>query len=87
MEKDNITEKLKVLELEAMNLKIDFNSYNIKLKIAYEYETELLRRLENARSNTKLLQENVFQTSSKLADTFQKMKNELDIYTGNFLKL
>lgn len=55
-----------------------------KLEIAYQYETELLQRLEKARQNTKALQSNLFSICNQITQRFDKMKNILDVFTGNF---
>lgn len=81
---NKVTEVLKELEVQAYDLKTDFNSLKYKLEIAYKYEEELLVRLESARKKTKEIQINLFDTSNKISDVFQKMKNQLDIFTGNF---
>lgn len=84
MDANKVTEVLKELEVHAYDLKTDFNSLKYKLEIAYKYEEELLVRLESARKKTKEIQINLFDTSNKISDVFQKMKNQLDIFTGNF---
>ena len=83
-QKHELTEKLKVLENEIHDLRVDFSSLNSKLNTAYDYETELLQRLENARKKTKELQIELFKKSGEISEKYNAMKSIFDIFTGKF---
>ena len=84
--KHELTEKLKVIETEIYDSKIDLRSLNLKLENAYKYEDELLQRMEFARKQTKEIRENFFIKSVELSEKYEKMKNIFDVFTGNFYK-
>lgn len=87
MEKKNdLTEKLKVLENEIYDLRVDFSGLNRKLNTAYDYETELLQRLETARKKTKEIQVELFKKLGEISEKYDSMKNIFDVFTGNFLR-
>ena len=79
-----LTEKLKVIEKEIYQAKIDLNAINKKLEYAYQYETDLLQRLESARKQTATFRNEVFQKHTEISKNFDLMAKELEIYTGNF---
>lgn len=87
MEKQhNLTEKLKVLETEIYNAKIDLKGINNKLNNAYAYEDELVTRQNFAKKQTEEMRKEFFQKSSEISEMHNKMKNIFDVFTGNFYK-
>ena len=85
-QKHELTEKLKVIETEIYDAKIDLNSINSKLENAYKYEDELLQRLNFARSQTEKLRNDFLKKSTEISQKYEKMKQVFDIFTGNFYK-
>ena len=85
MNKHELTEKLKVIETEIYNDKVDLNSINVKLENAYKYEEELLKRLDFARKQTEDLRNQFFIKSTSIIKKFNQMKSDLDIWTGFIL--
>lgn len=83
-DKSKLTEDLKVLETEVYNLKIDQKSIQAKLKISYDYETNLLERLEKCRKDRILLIDELNEKQKTISAVFKKMKSILNIFTGNF---
>lgn len=83
-DKHELTEKLKVIETEIHNDKFDLRCINSKLEIAYKYEEELLVRMDNARKKTEELRKQFFAKSSELSSKFDKMKEMVNIFTGNW---
>jgi hypothetical protein len=79
-----LTEKLKVIETEIHDNKIDLNSISAKLDIAYKYEDDLIQRLQSARENTTKLRNDFFKTAGEISEQYDKIKNIVDIFTGNF---
>lgn len=87
MEKDNkheLTEKLKVIETDIHDKRVDLRGIGYKLDTAYKYEDELLQRLEAARKRTRELREDFFKKSGEISEQYDKMKHIFDIFTGNF---
>lgn len=82
--KHELTEKLKLLELEIYADKIDLESINRKLKAAYEYEEALIQRLNHAKKQTDCLRSFFFQKSSNISVKYDKVKDIVDVFTGNF---
>ena len=82
--KHQLTEKLKVIETEIYNDKIDLRGINSKLEIAYNYEEELLQRLSYARKQTEELRKQFFIKTGEVSTKYDKMKNIFDVFTGNF---
>ena len=58
--KHELTEKLKVIETEIYNDKIDLRGINSKLEIAYKYEEELIERMNYAKKQTEELRKQFF---------------------------
>lgn len=79
-----LTEKLKVIECFIHNHRIDLNTIQLKLNAAYQYETNLLERLETARNKTKELQEQFYTKSGEISQLYDQMKAIFDVWTGNF---
>src|SRR5574343_444852 len=84
--KHELTEKLKVIETEIYDAKIDLRSLNSKLENAYKYEEELLQRIEFARKQTKEIRESFFIKAGEISDKYENMKIIFDVFTGNFYK-
>jgi hypothetical protein len=84
--KHELTEKLKVLETEIYNAKIDLKSINSKLEIAYQYEEDLVQRQVSAKKKTEELRKLFFEKSGEISEMYNKMKNIFDVFTGNFYK-
>lgn len=84
--KHEMTEKLKVIETEIYNDKIDLRSINSKLETSYKYQDELLQRMEWAKKQTEDLRQQYFQKSTEISKKFDKMKDIMDVFTGNFYK-
>jgi len=59
-EEHKLTEKLKVLETEIYNAKIDLKGINSKLGIAYDYEDELVSRQNFAKKRTEEMRKEFF---------------------------
>lgn len=79
-----LTEKLKVIETEIHNDKIDLRSINSKLETSYQYQDELIQRMEWAKKQTEELRKQYFQKSTEMSQKFDKMKSIMDVFTGNF---
>jgi hypothetical protein len=79
-----LTEKLKVIETDVYNDKIDLSSISRKLDIAYKYEDELIQRQIAARENTTKLRNDFFKKCGEISEKYDKIKNIVDIFTGNF---
>ena len=84
--KHELTEKLKVIETDINNGKLDLRSIQYKLDVAYKYEDDLALRMQAARTRTSELQKQYFEKSSEISEHFRKMKSIFDIFTGNFYK-
>lgn len=82
--KHELTEKLKVIECDIHDHRIDLKSIQAKLNTAYEYEDALLVRLETARKKTKELQQQFYEKSGVISQLYDKMKSIFDVFTGNF---
>ena len=85
-DKHELTEKLKVLETEIHEAKIDLKSIKQKLEIAYKYEEELRQRQSFAKEKTDELKTDFFKKSGEISDMYKKMKDIFDVFTGNFYK-
>lgn len=84
--KNELTEKLKVIENEIYNDKIDLRGINSKLEIAYKYEEELIERMNYAKKQTDELRKQFFIKACEISTKYYKMKNIFDVFTGNFYK-
>jgi predicted nucleic acid-binding Zn-ribbon protein len=84
--KHELTEKLKVVELEINNLKSDLRSISYKLEIANKYEDDLNIRMHEAKVKTAALRIEFFEMSSKISEKFNVMKSIFNVFTGNFFK-
>lgn len=84
--KHELTEKLKVIETEIYNDKIDLYGISSKLEIAYKYEEELTERMKYAKKQTEELKKQFFIKSSEISTKYDKMKKIFDVFTGNFYK-
>ena len=84
--KHELTEKLKVIETEIYNDKIDLRGINSKLEIAYKYEEELIERMNYAKKQTEELRKQFFIKASEISSKYDKMKGIFDVFTGNFYK-
>jgi len=85
MEKEHeLTEKLKKLETDIWNAKLDLKAINSKLENAYAYEDELVSRQNFAKKQTEELRKEFFQKSNEISSMYNDMKNIFDIYTGNY---
>ncbi len=82
--KNTLTEKLKVLETEVKDKKAESKMIQVKLNISYEYETELLERLEKCKQNRMALTLESNKKNKEILELFDKMKKVLDVFTGNF---
>lgn len=82
--KSELTEQLKELETNVNNLKADSRAIRSKLNISYDYETNLLERLEKCRKDRVLLDKELIEVNKKISTNFKKMKSVLDVFTGNF---
>lgn len=83
-DKHELTDKLKKIETVIYDKKVDLSSINSKLKNAYDYEEELNKRLLWAKENTDKLRLEFLQKSKEVSDEYKKMKDILDVFTGNF---
>lgn len=84
--KHELTEQLKAIENAIYNDKVDLRGISLKLESAYEYEEELIQRLDFARKQTKELRKQFFIKSGFISEKYEKMKNIVDVFTGNFYK-
>lgn len=84
--KHELTEQLKIIETEIYNDKVDLRSINLKLEASYKYQDELLERMEWAKKQTEEHRRHFFEKSSEIAKKFDRMKNILDVFTGNFYR-
>lgn len=84
--KHELTEKLKVIETEIHDSKVDLRGIGYKLDTAYKYEDELLQRLESARKKTRELREDFFKKSGEISEKYDRMKSIFDVFTGNFYR-
>jgi len=82
--KHELTEQLKVIETEIYNAKFDLRCINSKLETAYQYEEDLRNRMEYARKQTELLRNDFFQKCTEISQKYDKVKNIVDVFTGNF---
>ncbi len=82
-EPQKLTEELKVTELEVDGKKSELNTISTKLNIAYQYEEDLLQRLEAARKDTVELRMDFVKKTQEINECFVHMKRCLEIYTGN----
>ena len=85
--KNELTEKLKVVETEIYEAKLELKALNSRLEINYKYEDELLQRLSDARKKTESIRNEFFVKSTELSKKYNKIKNIVDIFTGNFYTL
>jgi len=82
--KNELTEDLKVFETEVNEKKIESKAIQRKLNLSYEYETELLERLEKCKQKRfELINEHNVKTK-EISELFDKMKKILDVFTSNF---
>ena len=84
--KHELTEQLKVIETEIYNAKFDLRCINSKLETAYQYEEDLRNRMEFARKQTENLRNDFFRKSTEISQKYDKVKNIVDVFTGNFYK-
>lgn len=84
-DKFELTEKVKATERDLINKKHELKAINSKLETCYNYEDELLQRLEFARKQTRELRNEFFIKSGEISECFKVLKGHLEIYTGNFL--
>jgi len=82
--KHELTERLKVLETEIYEAKLDLKTINSKLDIAYSYEDELVQRQIAAKKKTEELRKEFFKKAGEVSEMYTKMKNIFDVFTGNF---
>lgn len=82
--KNELIDNLKLAEQGLQEGQVDLGAINTKLKIANDYETELLERLEAARANTKKLKKEFFLKVNEQTAKVHHIKNILDIYTGHW---
>ena len=82
--KHGLTEQLKVLETEVHAKKLDLSSINAKLGSNYAYQDELAIRVQQAKRNENELREEFIKKSQEIAGDYKKMKDILDVFTGNF---
>ena len=68
--KHELTEKLKVIETEIYNDKIDLRGINSKLEIAYKYEEELLQRMDYAKKQTEELRKQFFIKAGEISTKY-----------------
>ena len=85
--KHELTEKLKLIETEIHDAKIDLHSTASKLEIAYQYEDELIERLVAARARITTIRNDYFKKTGEISEKYDKIKNIVDVFTGNFYKL
>lgn len=83
-DKHELTEKLKAIETEIYNDKIDLKTINSKLAVAYKYEEELNERMAHAKKHTNELREQFFIKSGEMSAKYDTMKDIFDVFTGNF---
>lgn len=84
--KHQLTEKLKVIETEIHDARIDLRATQSKLEIALKYEEELIERMNFAKNKTSELRNEFFKKSAQISSKYAKMKNIFDVFTGNFYK-
>lgn len=84
--KHELTEKLKAIETEIHDLKIDLAGVNNKLAIAYQYEDDLNKRMVTAKEKTKALQIDFFRKAGEISVKYNEIKDIVDVFTGNFYK-
>ncbi len=82
--KHELTEKLKVLETEIHELRLDLKTTSRKLKSSQDYETDLIQRQVKAREKTELYQKDFFIKSNEILEVHKKMKELMEVYTGHF---
>ena len=82
--KHELTEQLKVIENEIYNDKIDLRGITRKLESAQQYEEDLIKRQEFARKQTAELRNEFFQKCTSISQKYDKIKNIVDVFTGNF---
>jgi len=83
-DKHELTEKLKILETEIHESKIDLKGINSKLEIAYKYEEELTQRMIYAKKKTEDLRKEFFIKSGEIEGKYKSMKGIFEVFTGNF---
>jgi len=79
-----LTEELKYTECEINERNAELRAVRSKLYQNYKYEAEMLERLEKARNKTKDLHQELSDKIKAVAVLHDKMKNILDVFTGNF---
>ena len=85
MDKHNaMTEKLKVLETEAYNAKVELGMIDLKLQSSYAYEEELVRRQVDTKKKTEELRQQHMIKANEIREIYDKMKSVMDVFTGNF---
>ena len=85
-DKNKLTGKLKLVETEIYQEKIDLKAIEAKLKIAYDYEEELIARIIYAKKKSAELKSEFFKKVQILSNKFGDMKNIFDVFTGNFYR-
>lgn len=86
-QKKLFTERLKSLETEARQIKLRLEFIEKQIEISQKYEDELTGRLALSRETSSNFRNQFFKTANELNETVKKMKNELEIYTGNYYSL
>lgn len=84
--KNKLTEDLKVLETEVNDKKAESRMIQSRLNISYEYETDLLQRLEKCKQNRLELIVESQKKNKEISEVFDKMKNILNVFTSNFYR-
>lgn len=86
MEKERLTDRLKLKETELDELRVELNQNSSLLNIAYQYEDDLLERLKAARLKTENLRNGHTEIRVKINEKLGEMKGIMDVFTGNFYK-
>ena len=84
--KHELTEKLKVIENEVYDKRVELNSIRMKLQGSIDYEIELDRRKQEQIKKTEQLRKDFFIKANEVTELYKDMKSIMEIYTGNFFR-
>jgi len=84
--KHELTEKLKILETDIYDSKIELKAINDKIEYSQQYEDELIQRLRLSQNKNTKLKEEFFKKSSEITIHYNKMTDIFNIFTANFYR-
>lgn len=79
--KHELTEKLKLIETQIYDNKVELMVINSRLESAYQYEDESIQRAQWARNRTEALRKEFFLKASEISKKYDSMNEVVRIFT------